>query len=186
MCARPYLTCIISFDLHNNPVTTVMMRVTEAHKGWVTIEVIHLGFETRLSYIQANILNLPKCVHICRYTCNIPQNMYINNNFFLGMRLQEEKLTTFTLNFHMCCVSGVQAHINAVTTFVGYQICHIVCPVFIETAGDCFWSFCLGLAPFRFILMSSTLRFIVILIMPFFFIDLYPKFRLFLHTYFSK
>lgn len=131
------------------------------------MEVTHPGFEPRLSYIQASILNLPKCVHICRYICNIPQNMYINNSFFLGMRSQEEKVTAFTLNFHMYCVSGVQAHINAITTFVGYQICHIICPVFIDTAGDCFWSFCLGLAPFRFILTSSTLSFVVILIMPF-------------------
>lgn len=73
----------------------------------------------------------------------------------------------FTLNFHMRCVSGVQAHINVITTFAGYQICHTTCPVFIDTAGNCFWSFCSGLALFCFILMSSTSNFIVILIMTF-------------------
>lgn len=129
-----------------------------------------------------SILNLPKCVHICRYICNIPQNMYINNSVFLGMRSHEEKITTFTLNFHMDRVSNVEAHINAITTFAGYQTCRIICPLFIDTAGDCFWSFCLSLVPFCFILMSSTLSFIVILI-----ILLHQSlFRLFLHTYFSK
>lgn len=61
---------------------------------------------------------------------------YINNSFFLGVRLQVEKNVTFTLNFHMYCNFDVQAHIDVITKFsVGYKLCLIICSVFIKTVG---------------------------------------------------
>ena len=60
---------------------------------------------------QSHTLTLPKRVHICRYICSIPQNIRINNSFFLGMRLQEEKIDFYFELFHMYCGFDVQADI---------------------------------------------------------------------------
>lgn len=127
ICASCYLTAgVLNYLIWSSqqPCNYYCYHYFNDEKNWGTqrlnnaSKVTYPGFETRLSYISTSILTLPKYVHIHRYICNNPENIYINNSFFLGVRLQvEKKNVTFTLNFHTYCIFDIQAHIDVITIF---------------------------------------------------------------------
>lgn len=176
MCARPYLFYMYYIISSSQQHCNYCYYHCNDEKDWGTqrvsntSEATHSIFETRLSYIRASLLTLPKmCAHLYVY-CNTPQSIYVNSSFVLGMRWQEEKIMTFTLNFHMYCVSDVKTHINIITIFCRLWDLPYHMPSFHRDSGRLFFvflfSFWSSLAPICFILMSPVLNFIVILIIP--------------------